>query len=116
MVRFAPADPFDDETAAADPRGEAPVAARNLRSRRLAAPSFAPPNPLFEQMFPSWVRPPTTPPVGADGSCGAAFFAGAGLALLDAVLRDNPLFSGALRQRLALRAATYKSGRAGLRS
>lgn len=37
---------------------------------------------------------------------GPAFFAGAGLALLDAVLRDNPPFAGALRQRLALRAAT----------
>ncbi len=34
-----------------------------------------------------------------------AFFAGASLALLDASLRENPPFAGALRQRLALRAA-----------
>lgn len=35
-----------------------------------------------------------------------AFFAGAGLALLDQLLRAEPPFAGALRQRLALRAAT----------
>ena len=63
MVRFAPADPFDDETPAADPLGEAPVAAPRRRSRRLAAPSFAPTNPLLEQAFPSWARPPKEPAV-----------------------------------------------------
>ena len=36
----------------------------------------------------------------------AAFFAGASLALLDQILRLDPPFAGALRQRLALRAAT----------
>jgi hypothetical protein len=106
MVRFAPADPFDGETAAADSRGAAPVATPRRRSRRLAAPSSAPTNPLSEQAFPSWARPPKLPAVGADAGFEAAFFAGAGLALLDAILRENPPFAGALRQRLALRAAT----------
>jgi hypothetical protein len=102
MVRFDPADPFDDEAPAADPLVEAPVAAPRRRSRRLAAPSSAPANPLLQQMFPSWARPPKQPGVGAD----AAFFAGASLALLDQILRLDPPFAGALRQRLALGAAT----------
>ena len=66
MVQFAPADVFDDETPAADPRGEAPVAAPRRRSRRLAAPRCAPTNPLLEQAFPSWARPPKQPAVGAE--------------------------------------------------
>jgi hypothetical protein len=66
-------------------------------------------------MFPSWARPPTTPAVGADAGFEAAFFAGSGLALLDAVLRDNPPFAGALRQRLALRAAVSCAKMARLR-
>jgi Protein of unknown function (DUF1403) len=44
-----------------------------------------------------------------------AFLAGAALARLDAVMRDNPPFAGALRKRLALRAAAAcvaHSGRA----
>jgi hypothetical protein len=101
MVRFDPADVLDDEAPAADPLGEAPVAAPRRRSRRLVASSFAPTNPLFEQVFPSWARPPKEPVAQSD----AAFFAGAGLALVDAGMRDNPPFAGALRQRLALRAA-----------
>jgi hypothetical protein len=106
MVRFAPADVFDDETPAADPRGEAPVALPRRRSRQLAEPSFAPTNQLLEQAFPSWARPPNGPAVGADAGTDAAFFAGAGLALLDQILHLDPPFAGALRQRLALRAAT----------
>jgi hypothetical protein len=110
MVRFAPAEPFDDETPAADPLGPAPVAAPGRRSRRRAAPRFAPTNPLLEQAFPSWARPPKQPAVGADASSDAAFLAGAGLALLDQILRADPPFAGALRQRLALRAATACAG------
>jgi hypothetical protein len=109
MVRFDPADAFDDETPAADPLGEAPVAAPRRRSRRLAAPSSAPPNPLFEQIFPRWARPPKEPAVGADAGFEAAFRAGAGLALLDTILRENPLFAGTPRQRLALRGATARA-------
>ena len=82
------------------------VALPRRRSRRRAAPSFAPTNPLLEQAFPSWARPPKQPAVGADAGFDAAFFAGAGLALLDQILRLDPPFAGALRQRLALRAAT----------
>jgi hypothetical protein len=110
MVRFAPADPFDDENPAADPRGDPPVDAPSRRAARLAAPSSAPNNPLLEQIFPQWARPPKEPAVDADAGFEAAFFAGAGLALLDAVLRADPPFAGALRQRLALRAATVCAG------
>jgi len=106
MVRFAPADPFADETPAAGPLGAAPVALPRRRSRRLAAPSIMPTNPLLEQAFPSWARPPNEPAVGADAGIEAGFLAGAGLALLDQILRLDPRFAGALRQRLALRAAT----------
>ncbi|HEY8065385.1 MAG TPA: DUF1403 family protein [Methylosinus sp.] len=61
-------------------------------------------------MFPQWARLPTPPAVGVDASSDAAFCAGAGLALLDQILRENPPFAGALRQRLALRAATACAG------
>ena len=115
MVRFAPADPFDDETPAADPRGEPPVALPRRRSRRRAAPSSAPTNPLSEQAFPSWARPPTIGAVGADAGFEAAFRAGAGLALLDQIVRLDPPFAGALRQRLALRAAAACAKMARLR-
>ncbi|HEY8137796.1 MAG TPA: DUF1403 family protein, partial [Methylocystis sp.] len=106
MVRFDPADHFDDETAAADSRGAAPVALPPRCPRQRAAPSIAPTNPLSEQAFPSWARPPTTGVVGADSGVDAVFRAGASLALLDQILRLDPPFAGALRQRLALRAAT----------
>ena len=105
MVRFDPADPFDDETPAADPLGPAPVASPRRRSRRLAAPIVTPTNPLLEQAFPSWARPPKEPAAAPKRASSAAFFAGAGLALLDQILRLDPPFAGALRQRLALRAA-----------
>ena len=105
MVRFAAADTFEKETLAADPCGEAPVVARKRRSRRANAPGFEPTNPLLQQAFPSWARPPKQPAVGADARGDAAFYAGAGLALLDQILRTDPPFAGALRQRLALRAA-----------
>jgi hypothetical protein len=75
------------------PPGRAPVATPRRRSRRLYAPIVKPTNPLSEQAFPSWARPPATPGTGAD------------LALLDQILRLDPPFAGALRQRLALRAA-----------
>ena len=67
-----------------------------------AAPRFAPTNPLVEQAVPSWARPPNAPAAGADAGVEAAFLAGAGLALLDQILRTDPPFAGALRQRLAL--------------
>ena len=85
---------------------QAPVAAPRRRSRRRAAPSSAPTNPLLEQAFPSWARPPKRASRRRRRGLDAAFFAGAGLALLDQILRLDPPFAGALRQRLALRAAT----------
>jgi len=97
MVRFASADVSDDNIPAADTPGEPP----SRRSRRRDEPRPAPSNPLSEHMFPRWARPPATSAACSDG----AFFAGAGLALLDAILRENPPFGGALRQRLALQAA-----------
>jgi hypothetical protein len=106
MVRFAPDAAFQDETPAADPRGEAPVALPRRRSRRLAAPSIMPTNPLLQQAFPPWARPPKQPAVGGVAGFEAAFRAGAGLAVLDQILRLDPPFAGALRQRLALSAAT----------
>jgi hypothetical protein len=69
----------------------------------------------LQQAFPSWARPPKQPAAGADAGFEAAFRAGAGLAVLDAVSRDNPPFVGALRQRLALRAATACAKMARLR-
>ena len=60
----------------------------------------------MQQAFPLWARPPKQPAVGADAGVEAAFFAGASLALLDQIVRLDPPFAGALRQRLALGAAT----------
>jgi hypothetical protein len=102
MVRFDPTDAFADEPPAAYPLGPAPVAAPRRPPRRRDGPSCAPTNQLLQQAFPSWARPATTTTVGSDG----AFFAGAGLALFDQILRADPPFAGALRQRLALRAAS----------
>ena len=104
MVQFDPPDLPADETPAADPRGRG---AGGRRSRRLVAPGFAPTNPLLEQAFPALgASAENSRPSAPDASCEAAFLAGASLALLDQILRLDPPFAGALRQRLALRAAT----------
>ena len=97
--------PFDDETPAADSRGAAPVARRAALAPARRA-EFRADQPTVGTGFPSWARPPKQPAVGADAGFEAAFFAGAGLALLDQIVRLDPPFAGALRQRLALRAAT----------
>jgi len=57
------------------------------------------PRPFPPLAAPSWTRASGR----ADGD--QLFFAGAGLALLDAVLRHDPPAAGALRQRLALQSA-----------
>ena len=59
--------------------------------------------------FPAWARPVNAPETEAE----AAFLAGAALARLDAIVRDNPPWSGVWRQRLALTAAAASVGRAG---
>ena len=96
MIRAHPdlvADP------SADPHAAAP--ARTVRGAR-AKPNL--PNPLHQPTFPSapvpaWAR--------ASGRAGEdpLFAAGAALALLDAVLRRDSLYAGALRQRHALQSA-----------
>jgi hypothetical protein len=58
--------------------------------------AFPPPVPV-----PSWARAS-----GRGGQGDPLFFAGAGLALLDAFLRADPPAAGALRSRLALQSAT----------
>ena len=129
MVRFDPADAFDDEKPDAELRVDAPMAALRRLARETLEPSREPPNQLLERVFPHWARlvsQRTENPdaaFGADvargaanscaadvssgaGNIRAAFAAGASLALLDQALRANPPFAGVLRQRLALRAAS----------
>jgi hypothetical protein len=76
-----------------------PAAHRSPRARAAQKPVAK--NPSVEPAFPSWAR------IGerAGRTDDPEFFAGAGLALLDQVLGSAPPFAGALRQRLALRAA-----------
>ena len=71
-----------------------------------AAPSFAPTNPLLQQAFPSWARPPKEPAVGADAGFEAAFLAGAGLALLDQIFAPIRRSPGRCASAWRLRAAT----------
>jgi hypothetical protein len=65
------------------------------------APSPAP--------FPAWARTKLTPETQAE----AAFLAGAALARLDLLIRENPPWAGAFRRRLALAAAVASVARAG---
>jgi uncharacterized protein DUF1403 len=59
--------------------------------------------------FPGWARAVNAPESQAE----AAFLAGAALARLDAIVRDNPPWAGVFRQRLALSAAAASVARAG---
>src|SRR5271166_1365895 len=59
--------------------------------------------------FPAWARPVNTPETEAE----AAFLAGAGLARLDPIVRQNPPWAGVWRRRLAVRAAAASVRRAG---
>jgi len=65
--------------------------------------------PLPRAAFPAWARAVQAPETAAE----AGFLAGAALARLDAVVRENPPWSGAWRQRLALQAAAASVRRAG---
>ena len=107
MVRFAPlplaAAALQARDAATDPAS----AARPRRHAALtAAPAADATAPIY-RVFPSWARaaPKAAPSATPSSAAQAWFAAGAGLALFDAILRDNPVFAAALRQRLALRAA-----------
>ncbi len=83
-----------------------PVSPRRPRRARKPALSTGAKNPGEIGLFPDWGRLPD-----ADGGrSDAAFHAGAGLALFDRLLRAGedgaePAYAGALRRRLALRAA-----------
>ena len=59
--------------------------------------------------FPGWARAVHAPETEAE----AAFLAGAALARLDAIVRENPPWAGVFRQRLALSAAAQSVARAG---
>src|SRR5271166_514715 len=59
--------------------------------------------------FPAWARAANAPESEAE----AAFFAGAALARLDAIVRENPPWSGVWRRRLALSAAAANVRHAG---
>jgi hypothetical protein len=81
------------------------VPAPGLRRARPARKSA---DALIRQPFPSLAAAPVPAWARASGRAGEGdplFFAGAGLALLDAVLRHNPPCAGALRSRLALQSA-----------
>jgi hypothetical protein len=91
-----------DSKADLDPAADAKTALK--RSGRTRRAERSPVDKVVEiQAFPNWARSRGVGPK-------AAFFAGAGLALFDAILRSGadggePDFAGCLRQRLALRAA-----------
>ena len=87
---------------------------RETGARRVAGRQ----NQAVERTFPAWARLADPSAAGADAGFEAAFRAGAGLALFDWILRPGerePPFAGALRQRLALRAATACAWMARLR-
>jgi hypothetical protein len=69
-------------------------------------PGLAVPAP---QPFPAWARPAKPP----ENPTEAAFFAAAALTRLDLIVRDAPPWAGALRQRLALRAAAASVAHSG---
>src|ERR1700683_2882447 len=78
----------------------------------LARPDSSPPGlstPASAAPFPAWARALHPPESEAE----AGFLAGAALARLDAVVRENPPWAGAWRQRLALHAAAASVARAG---
>ncbi|MGA9599089.1 MAG: DUF1403 family protein [Methylocystis sp.] len=95
-MRFDPSDPFFPAPATAAPPSTRPRQRRSLEPEPHQSP-------LNHRPFPGWARVV----LGTPAESPAAFFAaGASLALLDGVVRENPPCAGALRQRLALKAAT----------
>ena len=76
-----------------------------------AADSLPTPGPsaAAPAAFPVWARAVNPPESEAE----AAFLAGAALARLDAVVRENPPWAGVFRRRLALSAAAASVARAG---
>jgi len=77
---------------------------RHADSQAIQSLPAASPPPL-----PAWARAVTAPETDAE----AAFFAGAALARLDAIVRQNPPWAGVWRQRLTLSAAAANVRHAG---
>jgi hypothetical protein len=104
MPRFAASALLAPSPPADDPSEKTP------RRRRPAADAGVRPssNTLNDLVFPAWARlsekPASDGERDAQHAAEAFFAAGAGLALLDRIFRENPPYAGALRQRLALRA------------
>ena len=75
------------------------------------ADSLSPPGPstAAPAAFPAWARAGNAPESDAE----AAFLAGAALACLDAIVKENPPWAGVWRKRLALGAAAASVLRAG---
>jgi len=94
-MRFDPSEPFFLAAASR-------AAPTTRPRRRPAVDRTMPQSPLNYRPFPSWVR---LEPKPLEEGPAAFFAAGASLALLDGILRQNPPFAGALRNRLALKAA-----------
>jgi len=97
------------ELAPADPEHSSAPAAPGRRRATSARPKSAP-NAFQIPAFPRWARLAET----AVDPTAATFAAGAGLALVDEVLRagpdgSEPAFAGVLRQRLALKAAAISA-------
>jgi hypothetical protein len=113
MRRFDSVDPIDSAAAPSRPARRRPAqasrAAAEQPSNRLGSCVYP------SCVYPSWAAPPARAGGAADLVAGAAFSAGAGLALLDLILRAAPPFAGALRQRLALRAAAASAAALRLR-
>ena len=107
MPRFDPATPLPIASTPREPSQKTPRRRRSRGDGAIAVPC----NTLNALAFPAWARIDKT----AGRSADPAFFAGASLALLDRVAAmENPC-AGALRQRLALRAAAACAKMARLR-
>jgi Protein of unknown function (DUF1403) len=76
------------------------------RADSLGIPGLATASPAA---FPAWARATSSPESDAE----AAFLAGAALFRLDALIRENPAWTGVLAKRLALSAAVASVTRAG---
>jgi hypothetical protein len=97
--------------------GTLPARATPRRRRAKPTPPRCVSNSFEIQAFPAWARLAEATADRAE----AAFAAGAGLALLDRILRAGddgaePVFAGVLRQRLALNAAASCARLARLRA
>jgi hypothetical protein len=93
-----------DLTLVPDPSAD-PGEAVSAPLRRSAGTRRTSPKAPETQAFPPPAAPSWARASGRAGEGGPLFFAGAGLALLDAVLRRDPPCAGALRARLALQSA-----------